>query len=460
MKNPLATYRSFLDISRGEPGYRPVAERLGDWSEVEAHLPGEELMRQACRCMDCGVPFCLGAGCPLQNVIPEINAFVRDDRWRDALRLLLQTNPFPEVTGRVCPALCEGSCCNGKDGRAVTIRQIERELADRAWSEGWMTPRAPLRAPQGTGRAPSVAVVGSGPAGLAAAQAMNRAGLAVTLYEAAEQAGGLLRYGIPDFKLAKDRVERRVELFRQEGVRIECGVRVGTDVSLDFLRRKHDAVLLACGARQPRDLLIPGRPLQGIHFALDYLTRQNQVLAGERSSVGPEWSARGRDVVVIGGGDTGSDCVGTALRQGAASVTQIELMPKAPADRASGNPWPEWPRIFRTSSSQLEGCERLFSIQTLSFEGDEDDHVYGLRCAQVEWKDRRPLLKPHTEFFRKADFVLLAMGFTGPSADAPRAAGLSNVWEAGDMAQGPSLVVRAAASGLHAAAQILHALLP
>ena len=447
--NPIPNYRAFLDLPRVDPGYRPVKERVRDWSEVERHLAPEELTRQAARCMDCGVPFCFGAGCPLRNPIPDMNAAALEGRWEDALQLSLSTCPYPEITGRICPALCEGSCCNAKDGDAVAIRQIEREIADRAFAEGRMRPR-PVAARNGV----RVAVVGSGPAGLAAAADLNRRGFDVTVYEAAKHAGGLLRYGIPDFKLEKGLVERRIELFRREGVRFECGVRVGTDVSMDYLRKKHAGVLLACGAREPRDLKVPGRELKGIHFALDFLTRQNEVNGGERADVGAEGSAKGRDVVVIGGGDTGSDCVGTSIRHGARSVTQIEILPKPPGARADDNPWPDWPRILRASSSHHEGCERMFAVNTLSFEGDEAGRVYGIRCVQVAWQGRTPVAKPGTEFFQKADLVLLAMGFTGPARGTPSAEGLDDVWVAGDMATGPSLVVWAAARG-HEAAQAM-----
>jgi len=447
--NPIPHYRSFLDLPRVDPGYRPVEERVRDWQEVEGHLSPDELARQAARCMDCGIPFCYGAGCPLKNPIPEMNAAALESRWEDALQLVLTTCPYPEITGRICPALCEGACCNAKDSEAVAIRQIEREIGDRAFEEGRMVPR-PVAPRNGL----SVGVVGSGPTGLAAASDLNRWGFDVTVYESAKQAGGLLRYGIPDFKLEKWMVERRIELFRQEGVRVECGVRVGRDVALDYLRRKHYGVLLACGAREPRDLPVPGRELKGIHFALDFLIRQNQAVSGERSGIGAEWSARGRDVVVIGGGDTGSDCVGTSVRHGAKSVTQIEILPRPPEGRTDDNPWPDWPRIYRASSSHQEGCERLFATNTLSFEGDESGRVYGLRCVQVEWQGRKPVAKPGTEFFRKADMVLLAMGFTGPGKDAPDAAGLERVWSAGDMVTGPSLVVWAAARGHDAARQI------
>ena len=451
--NPIPHYRSFLDLPRVDPGYRPVEERVRDWQEVEGHLSPDELARQAARCMDCGIPFCYGAGCPLKNPIPEMNAAALESRWEDALQLVLTTCPYPEITGRICPALCEGACCNAKDSEAVAIRQIEREIGDRAFEEGRMVPR-PVAPRNGL----SVGVVGSGPTGLAAASDLNRWGFDVTVYESAKQAGGLLRYGIPDFKLEKWMVERRIELFRQEGVRVECGVRVGRDVALDYLRRKHDGVLLACGAREPRDLPVPGRELKGIHFALDFLIRQNQAVSGERSGIGAEWSARGRDVVVIGGGDTGSDCVGTSVRHGAKSVTQIEILPRPPEGRTDDNPWPDWPRIYRASSSHQEGCERLFATNTLSFEGDESGRVYGLRCVQVEWQGRKPVAKPGTEFFRKADMVLLAMGFTGPGKDVPDAAGLERVWSAGDMVTGLSLVVWAAARGHDAARQIAAAL--
>ena len=452
--NPINSYRAFLDFPRTDPGYRPRAERVRDWREVETHLSAEELARQAARCMDCGIPFCYGAGCPLKNPIPEMNAAALENRWEDAIRLLQATCPYPEITGRICPALCEGSCCNAVDSDAVAIRQIEREIADRAFAGGFMKPRT--RAAR-NGR--SVAVVGSGPTGLAAASDLNLWGFDVTVYEAAKYAGGLLRYGIPDFKLEKWMVERRIDLFRQEGVRFECGVHVGVDVSLDFLRRKHDGVLLACGAREPRDLSAPGRELKGIHFALDFLIRQNQVTGGELAETGAEWSAKGRDVVVIGGGDTGSDCVGTSVRHGAKSVTQIEILPQPPVSRLAANPWPEWPRILRSSSSHDEGCERIFATNTLAFEGDENGRVYGIRCVQVDWQGRTPVPRPGTEFFQKADLVLLAMGFTGPAKGTPAANGQPNVWEAGDMVTGPSLVVWAGARGHEIARQMATALL-
>ena len=452
--NPINSYRAFLDFQRVNPGYRPRAERVDDWREVETHLSAEELTRQAARCMDCGIPFCYGAGCPLKNPIPEMNAAALENRWEDAIRLLQVTCPYPEITGRICPALCEGSCCNAVDSDAVAIRQIEREIADRAFAGGFMKPRT--CAPR-NGR--SVAVVGSGPTGLAAASDLNLWGFDVTVYEAAKYAGGLLRYGIPDFKLEKWMVERRIDLFRQEGVRFECGVNVGVDVSLDFLRRKHDGVLLACGARAPRDLPVPGRELKGIHFALDFLIRQNQVTGGERTEIGADWSAKGRDVVVIGGGDTGSDCIGTSVRHGAKSVTQIEILPQPPVARLANNPWPEWPRILRSSSSHEEGCARMFATNTLSFEGDENGRVYGLRCVQVDWQGRTPVPRPGTEFFQKADLVLLAMGFTGPARGTPAANGQPNVWEAGDMVTGPSLVVWAGARGHDVARQMATALL-
>jgi glutamate synthase (NADPH/NADH) small chain len=452
--NPINSYRAFLDYPRVDPGYRPVAERVRDWREVEEHLSDAELTRQAARCMDCGIPFCYGAGCPLKNPIPDMNIAALEGRWEDALQLLLTTCPYPEFTGRVCPALCEGSCCNAVDSDAVAIRQIEREIADRAFADGRMVPRA--AAPR---NGKSVAIVGSGPTGLAAASDLNLWGFDVTVYESAKYAGGLLRYGIPDFKLEKWMVERRIDLFRQEGVRFECGVQVGVDVSLDFMRRKFDGVLLACGAREPRDLKVAGRELPGIHFALDFLSRQNQRLNGEIADVGGDGSAKDRDVVVIGGGDTGSDCVGTSVRHGAKSVTQIEILPKPPAARMAANPWPEWPRILRSSSSHHEGCERMFAVNTLSFEDDKAGRVGGIRCVQVEWQGRTPVAKSGTEFFQKADLVLLAMGFTGPAQGAPAAEGLANVWSAGDMVTGPSLVVWAGARGHDVAREIAARLL-
>ena len=452
---PINKYRAFYDFERIDPGYRPVEERLQDWREVEEHLTDAELAKQAARCMDCGIPFCYGAGCPLKNPIPEMNAAALDGRWEEAIQILQTTCPYPEITGRICPALCEGSCCDAANGEAVAIRQIEREIADRAFAGGFMKPRTP--APR-NGR--SVAIVGSGPTGLAAASDLNLWGFDVTVYEAAKHAGGLLRYGIPDFKLEKWMVERRIDLFRQEGIRFECGVKVGADVALDYLRRKHAGVLLACGAREPRDLPVAGRNLPGIHFALDFLMRQNQVNGGELAEVGAEWSAQGRDVVVIGGGDTGSDCVGTSRRHGAKSVTQIEIMPWPPATRLAANPWPEWPRIYRSSSSHHEGCERMFNVNTLAFDSGPDGRVGGVRCVQVEWQGRTPVAKAGTEFFLKADLVLLAMGFTGPAKGSPSADGLTNVWAAGDMVTGPSLVVWAGARGHDVARQMAAALAP
>lgn len=452
--NPIPNPRAFLEFPRVDPVYRPVPDRIRDWREVEDRLPPEEMARQAARCMDCGIPFCLAAGCPLNNPIPDMNMAALENRWPDALSLALSTCPFPEIMGRICPALCEGACCNAKDSDAVSIRQIEREIGDRAFDEGRMKPM-PV-APRNGRR---VAVVGSGPAGLTAAVDLNRWGFDVTVYERDPHPGGLLRYGIPEFKLEKWRVDRRVDLFRKEGVRFECGVHIGRDVSLDYLHRTFDGVLLACGAQEPRDLPVPGRSLEGIHFALDFLTLQNRALEDEPAAAGAKW-AQGRDVVVIGGGDTGSDCVGTSIRQGAQSVTQIEIMPQPPVTRAADNPWPAWPRVLRTSSSHLEGCERMFSIQTLSFEGDASGRVSHIRCARVEWEGRTPVVRPDTEFMLKADLVLLAMGFVGPSQGTPRATDRDHTWETGDMVSGPSLVVWAAARGHEAARRIAERLAP
>jgi len=452
--DPINNPRGFIEFDRIDPGYRPVDERLKDWQEVEVHLSDDELARQAARCMDCGIPFCYGAGCPLRNPIPEMNAAALEGRWEDAIRMLQVTCPYPEITGRICPALCEGACCDAANGDAVTIRQIEREIADRAFAMDLMKPRTP-----GPRNGRSVAVVGSGPTGLAAATDLNLMGFDVTVYESAKQAGGLLRYGIPDFKLEKWMVERRIELYRQEGVKFECGVTVGQDMALEFLARKFDGVLLACGAREPRDLPVPGRELKGIHFALDFLIRQNEVVAGERKQVGADWSAKDRRVVVIGGGDTGSDCVGTSRRHGAQSVTQIEIMPRPPESRAPNNPWPEWPRVYRSSSSHAEGCERVFSTNTLEFIGDDAGRVKAIRTVEVDWIDRKPVAKPDTEKVIEADLVLLAMGFTGPAKEmTPDAEGLDNVWQAGDMVTGPSLVVWAGARGHDIARQMAAAL--
>jgi glutamate synthase (NADPH) small chain len=458
----------FLEWQRLVPKKRAVAERLRDWREVEAeHGPLEDdaLRHQAGRCMDCGVPFCT-QGCPLGNPIPDFADLVWRDRWHDAHRRLAATNDFPEFTGRLCPAPCEGSCVlaiNG--GGAVTIEAIEKAIAERAFAEGWIAPAPPR---ERTGK--RVAVVGSGPAGLAAAAQLRRAGHAVVVYEAAARAGGLLRYGIPDFKLEKWVIDRRLAILEAEGVELRCGVRVGVDPTWDRLRDEHDAVVIAIGAQRARDLDIPGRELAGVVLAMDYLTAQNEVIGG--AAPGPaRWDVHGRRVVILGGGDTGSDCLGTALRQGAAAVTQIELMPAPPAVRAADNPWPRWPLVFRTSSSQEEGGERAFAFRTTRLSG-EDGRLAALHGVQVELVDGRLVDRPG-EVTLPADALILALGFTGPetaplveqlglaldrrgnvATDARGATNVPRVYCAGDAHRGASLIVWAIAEGREVARAI------
>lgn len=450
--------------------YRPVDERRRDWAEVEIPLSAEESRCHAQACLSCGVPFCHGMGCPLSNPIPETNAAVASGNDALAYALLSQTDLFAEFTAHVCPALCEGSCTHGMEGEEpVAIRALERHIIDTAWANGWVQPILPERR---TGK--RVAVVGSGPAGLAAAELLNRAGVEVTVYERSATPGGLLRYGIPDFKLAKSVVARRIALMEAEGIRFVTGTEVGKDVSAEWLSARHDAVLWAIGTAVPRNLAIPGRELDGIHFALDFLTGQNRLLAGECATL--PISAKGRDVLVIGGGDTGSDCVGTARRQGAHSVTQVEILPMPPVERSASTPWPRWPWKLRTSSSHEEGCERLWNIESLAFEG-ADGRVTGVKIRQVAWTcapNGKPLSCAPVEGSErtlKADLVLLAMGFTGVPdhllAQLPRndkrpllapSIPARATFACGDCVSGPSLVVRALADGRRAAQEILAAL--
>ncbi len=470
----MANPKAFMEVKRREVEYRPVEERVKDFNEVENflfHSPGA-VEEQAERCMDCGIPFCHGAGCPLSNVIPEFNELVSRKHYEEALRLLLSTNEFPEFTGRVCPAPCEAACTAGLNDDPVTIREIELAVAEEAFKRGWMSLGVPV---ERTGR--KVAVVGAGPAGLALTAKLNRLGHSVTVFERSNAPGGLLRYGIPDFKLDKGIVRRRVALMRDEGVVFETGVAIGEDMSLNLLRRKFDAVCLCGGSSTPRDLPIPGRDLRGIHFAMDFLSQQNKRVSGEPFD-GDEISARGKRVVVIGGGDTGSDCVGTSIRQGAVSVTQIEIMPKPPEGRSEATPWPEWPYQLRTSSSHKEGCERLWNIASKSFVG-KNGEVAGIEAVKVEWSYNAKGLPgkfvelPDSGFKLEADLVLLAMGFVGPAdkdayavaglefsergniaADCAGRTNLDNVFAAGDIVTGPSLVVRAMANAAQLAATV------
>ncbi len=437
--------------------YRPVDQRRNDFREVEHPIPVDELTRQAERCMDCGIPFCHGTGCPLGNVIPEFNAAVAAGDLMTAYRILSQTSFFPEFTARICPALCEGSCTHGIDDEAVMIRQIEKHIIETAFASGWVVPNLP---PARNGL--KIAVIGSGPAGLAAAEALNRKGYSVTVYEKDEQPGGLLRYGIPYCKLDKSVIDRRLEVMRREGIKFICGANIGADISPQYLKKRYAAIVLAVGTQTPRDLPIPGRDLKGIHFALEFLGGQNRAISGELKQ--PPISAKGKRVLVIGGGDTGSDCVGTAIRQGAASVTQIEIMPKPPVKRSPSTPWPMWPYLLRTSSSHKEGCERMWNLSSKRFLG-VDGAVRGVEVATVEW-ETTPLGKPlrfqevaDTNQVLPADLVLLAMGYTGVPEDGV-VAGLGlertkrttivpkpqdGIFAVGDCANGASLVVRAIA---------------
>ncbi len=355
----------FLLYERQEPPKRPVADRVHDYQEIELRLPVPQLEVQAARCMDCGVPFCHSFGCPVQNLIPDWNDMVYRKQWRKALDLLHLTNNLPEVTGRVCPAPCEAACTLAINQKPVAIRPIALQIIERGWERGWVQPEP---APVKTGK--KVAIIGSGPTGLAAAQQLARRGHEVVVFEKADRLGGILRYGIPDFKLEKWVIDRRIEQMRSEGVVFETRVEAGSDVSVRYLRRTFDAILLAAGARTPRDLKVPGRELDGIHFAMRFLTQQNRRNAGDTVPAEEAISAAGKNVVVIGGGDTGADCIGTARRQGARDIVQIELLPEPPAERPADNPWPTWPRTLRSSSSHEEGCKRLWSIGTREFVGD------------------------------------------------------------------------------------------
>jgi glutamate synthase (NADPH/NADH) small chain len=444
----------FIEHARAKAPSRPVQERVGDYRHVYHAYPADELTRQAARCMDCGIPFC-HQGCPLGNLIPDWNDLVHRDHWRAAIDRLHQTNNFPEFTGLLCPAPCEGSCVLGINKEPVTIKSIELAIVDRAFDEGWIVPRPPV-----TRTWRKVAIIGSGPAGLTAAAQLNGAGHSVTVFEKSDRIGGLLRYGIPEFKLEKRVLDRRLELLAAEGVVFRTRVNVGEDIGVPDLRREFDAVLLAGGAGQPRDLHVPGRQLKGVHFAMDYLAQQNRHCEGGDL---PWINAAGKHVVIIGGGDTGADCLGTVHRQGAASVAQLELMPPPPQQRADSNPWPEWPHIFRTSSAHEEGGERIFAVATTELAG-VDGRVCALRGHKVACR---------TPFEMRADLVLLAMGFVGPVKsrlltdlnvtltergnvwrDDRWMTSVPGVFAAGDMQRGQSLIVWAIDDGRRAAAAI------
>ncbi len=404
----------FMEIKRETPSRRPVAERLKDWREFDLKLPEEKLKAQGARCMDCGIPFC-HKGCPLGNIIPDWNDMIYRGRWRDAIDRLHSTNNFPEFTGRVCPAPCEEACVLNIRNEPVTIKLIEKTIIDHAWDEGWVVPQPAVRP---TGK--RVAVVGSGPAGLACAQQLARAGHDVTVYERSDRVGGLLTYGIPDFKLEKRYVMRRVEQMKAEGVKFVTNCRVGFDIHADELRDRHDAICLTMGATKPRDLPIPGRDLKGIHFAMEFLPQQNKRNFGDTVDPAVSITAAGKRVVILGGGDTGSDCLGTSNRQGAVSVHQFELLPMPPESRTPEMPWPDWPMILRTSSSHEEGVIRDWSINTKRFIG-ENGRVTKLHAVRLNWKrdGGRMVMEevPGSDFELDCDLVLLALGFLGPEPE-------------------------------------------
>ena len=461
----------FLEYEREAPTRRPIFERVNDWFEVYREFPTENLQEQASRCMDCGVPFC-HTGCPVNNLIPDWNDRVWKGRWREAVRMLHSTNNFPEFTGRICPAPCEAACVLGINDNPVTIKLIEQNIIDRAFEEGLVLPEPPRRR---TGK--KVAIVGSGPAGLAAAQQLNRAGHLVTVFEKEDRLGGLLRYGIPDFKMEKGPVDRRLEQLRAEGIEFRPNFKIGTQMSGEELQRSFDAVLLAMGAEQPRALPIPGSELKGIHYAMDYLTQQNRRGAGDPIASAEEISAAGKRVVIIGGGDTGADCLGTAHRQKAESVHQLQIHPMPPEDRHPTTPWPLWPLQLRVEAAHEEGGFREWSVLTTHFSGDEDGNVKKLHCVRVGPK---PALErvPDSEFYLDADLVLVAIGFSGPvrqglleqlpleldargnvRTDAKFMTSVPGVFSAGDARRGQSLVVWAIAEGRKAAHHIDHFLM-
>jgi len=467
----------FMEFERIEEGYKPVVERLKNYKEFVIGLDDAQANKQAARCMDCGTPFC-NNGCPVNNIIPDFNDLVYRNDWKAAIEVLHSTNNFPEFTGRICPAPCEAACTLNVNEEAVGIKSIEHAIIDRAWHEGWVVPQ-----PAKTKTGKKVAVVGSGPAGLAASQQLARAGHDVTLFEKNDRVGGLLRYGIPDFKMEKSHIDRRAEQLKAEGVTIRTGVLIGEmpkgtkvtnwakeTISAETLKAEFDAVVLTGGSEQSRDLPVPGRELEGIHFAMEFLPQQNKVNAGDKLK--GQLRAEGKHVIVIGGGDTGSDCVGTSNRHGAVSVTQFEVMPQPPVEENRPMTWPYWPLKLRTSSSHDEGCERVFAISTKEFIG-EKGKVTGLKTVQVEWKDGKMVEVAGSEKILKADLVLLAMGFVNPVATVLEAFGVDKdargnakattesagcyatnvpkVFAAGDMRRGQSLVVWAIREGRQAA---------
>jgi len=463
----------FMEAARRTPTRRDKNDRVNDWQEVYLKWDESDARRQASRCMDCGVPFC-NSGCPLGNLIPEFNDFIYHGNWEEAIQRLHATNNFPEFTGRICPAPCETSCTLAVNSDPVTIEMIEKQIVEHGWQEGWIKPE-PAKIKTGK----TVAVVGSGPAGLAAAQQLARAGHDVTVFERNEYIGGLLALGIPEFKLEKSVVERRVNQLRGEGVRFRVNTNVGVDVTHEELLKRFDAICLSGGSTVPRDLPVEGRELKGVHFAMEFLTQQNRKLLGQEFSPEDTIDVRGKNVVIIGGGDTGADCLGTSHRQKAANIIQMEILPRPSETRINTNPWPQWPTIFRTSSAHEEGGDRDFNVTTKRFVGDDEGNLKKLECARVEWvKDEETgqfsmIEVPGSEFEIEAEAVFLAMGFMHPqhdglldalgvdydprgnvAADGKLRTNVDKVFAAGDMQRGQSLVVHAIASGRRAARQI------
>jgi glutamate synthase (NADPH) small chain len=460
----------FLELDRQDRTYAPVEERKQNYKEFIVPLAEPALKEQASRCMNCGIPYCHN-GCPVNNIIPDWNHLVYEGDWQNALEVLHSTNNFPEFTGRICPAPCEASCTLNIDDSPVTIKSIECAIVDRGWKEGWITPLTPARK---TGK--SVAVVGSGPAGMACAQQLARAGHSVTLFEKNDRMGGLMRYGIPDFKMEKDLISRRLMQMQEEGVVLKTGTEIGVHVSMESLRENFDAVVMAGGAEDPRKLQIPGAEMAGVRLAMEFLTQQNKRVAGDdetRAAPRGTISATGKHVIVIGGGDTGSDCVGTSNRQGAASVTQIEIMPKPPVKEDKALSWPNWPLKLRTSSSHEEGCDRDWAINAKRVIG-ENGKVTGLECIRLDWSNGKMEEMPGSEFVIKADYIFLAMGFVGPMKSGmieqsevaldPRGnvaantddylTSQDNVFSCGDMRRGQSLVVWAIREGRQCARSV------
>lgn len=457
---------AFIEIARSKQPKKPVEERVKNYKEIYEEMAEDQMREQASRCMDCGTPFCHSFGCPLGNCVPEWNDLVYQGRWKEAAELLHATNNFPEFTGRLCPALCEAACTLNLDTDPVNIKLNELTIIEKAWNEGWIEP---ADIPEETGK--SIAVIGSGPAGLACAQQLARAGHEVTVFEKNAQPGGILRYGIPDFKLEKHFIDRRIDQMWQEGIDFECSANIGVDISADYLKRSFDAIALCVGAEEARDLPVEGRELKGVYQAMEYLVQQNRNIAGELAEDEEIIDAKGKNVVVIGGGDTGADCLGTAIRQGAKHVTQIEILPVPPKDTDPMRPWPQYPMIYRNNASHEEGGERHWSVMTKKFEG-EGDKITKIHCVKVEW-DNGPKEIPGSDFILEADLVLLAMGFVKPVhnglldalgveydargnviADEEQRTSVEGIYVGGDTNTGAWLVVHSIAAGRRIAATI------